>query len=122
MALITSNRAPCSRQRGALRVGHHRVYPAVLGRRLHPRLQRPRSEELRPGKKTHTIPVRKLMFFRRSVHCVVGLGPLQSLAHCSTTFPDFLPRIFVGFYTTLKGKRSAVFESTRRQLSSSGSY
>ena len=33
------------------------------------------------------------------------LGP-SSIAHFATTFPDFLPRICIEFYATLKGRNA----------------
>ena len=38
------------------------------------------------------------------------LGPSSPFAHSTTTFPDFLPRICIDFYATLKEKPAATHE------------
>ena len=49
---------------------------------------------------------------RRSV---VGLGPLQSLAHFATTFPDFLPRICAEFTRNREGETLGDLRNAHRR-------
>ena len=98
---------------------HGRPNPNRFAGRLPPpgpgRCHRPQRRQQAGHEPTPAYPQRRYVQNGRQLHIygrshipqhtatVVGLGTLSSLVHFATTFPDFLPRICIEFYATLKG-------------------